>query len=74
MRARIIAYLGRLADLDALRNRMAESLGESGIVTNRHPGSDEQHIEISQDVALRIIELLDAIEEIDELLANLSIG
>lgn len=56
-----------------LRNWMAEYLGEVGIITNRHPGSDEQHIEISQEAAARILDALDALGTIDEALSDLHV-
>lgn len=40
-----------------LRNQLAE-LVPGRIITNRHPGSDHFHIEMDQDVAAALLDLL----------------
>lgn len=42
--------------------RLVEHVGPEGMVTNRHPGSDEQHVEISQRTAGQIADLLCAVK------------
>lgn len=45
-----------------LRNLLAGHASSDGVITNRHPGNDEWHIEMTQEVALRLAILLDRSE------------
>lgn len=63
-RERIEARMFRVQDSHeqavALRNRLARYV-PGRIITNRHPGSDHFHIEMDQDVAAALLDLIGSV-------------